>query len=570
MRSARTWRRAVLRAAVFVTAAAIGAAVAPAAFADGVPPESVLEVHTNADGTLTVFMNHAVVPDWMKVGVRASAAPDATVLYSTEDVTASQTADITSETTDAMVRLPSGTGYGYYTVDVDFQLPGGAVQHWTSGLDGLQRNMLDYRRHVVISGVSFDRTSTDWDHPTAVLSGHADLVDPATGETGPLPSSTPLSVSYETGGGQGDYTWKSADLPTDANGDFRRSLQPGGAVLSGTIETPATADTDIPAFTTSNNVPNLPAVVTQYRVSATPTPDVVHKGGTFTVHGSVQRLVGSTWEPFAGVPVYTASREPNWSRETADHLLALMPTNADGTFSYQITGNATTTLSTFLYPSAYLSTTSVENTLYVPTPGSITLPKFTIDQDATVKTTGRLNGNCEGQPLYLQYSADGKTGWRNIDENTAPAATNGYCSYYLSANGGWDGWYRVYHPETKEMLSVQTQTPRLRRTRTQMSLKVSSTRPAHGSKVTFSGVVIQLGSTGWVHENKAHVVLRYAYTRADHPDWWPTVSGYTDAAGRFSFTLDVGKYGYAFWSAALAPDSTHYFSASPVIAIAAY
>ncbi|WP_433891000.1 hypothetical protein [Streptomyces sp. CA-111067] len=570
MRIARTWRRAAARTAVFVIAGALGAGVAPNAFAGGPPPASVFSVITNADGTVSVYLDHDVTPDWLKVTVRSSTAADAAVLYSTEDVSLSHPVpDLAEETTDAMVRLPAGTGYGYYPVDVDFQVSGGTVQHWTSGLDPLHQNMLDYRRHVAISDVSFDRASTDYDHPTAVLSGHADLVDPATGERGPLPSSIPLSANYEVSG-PGSSESRSAALSTDAKGDFRGSLVPGGEVFLGTVYTPTTADTDVPANAPSIHIPDLPAVVTQYRVSAAPTPGVVHKGGTFTVHGSVQRLVGSTWEPFAGVPVYTASRGPNWSRGTADHLLASMPTNADGTFSYQITGNATTTLSTFLYPSAYLSTTSVESTIYVPTPGSITLPKFTIDQDATVKTTGRLNGNCAGQPLYLQYSADGRTGWRNIGESTAPAATNGYCSYYLFANGGWDGWYRVYHPETKEMLAVQTQTPRLRRTRTQMSLKVSTTRPAHGSKVTFSGVVIQLGSTGWVHENKAHVVLRHAYQSGNYSDWWPTVSGYTDAAGRFSFTLDVGKYGHAFWSAALEPDSTHYVSASPVIGVQAY
>ncbi|WP_433890999.1 hypothetical protein [Streptomyces sp. CA-111067] len=560
MRIARTWRRAGFRAGVFVMAGAIGAAVAPAAFGDGRPPETVFSVATKADGTVAVRMNGQVAPDWLQINVRATDAADAATLYSTRDVTNGIIGGSDYATTSARVVLPAGTPYGSYPIDVDFQLPGGDVQHW-SAAGHAAGNWLDYRKHASVTSATFDRASTDWDHRTATLTGHVEVLDPVTGAKSPAPAGTSVDVRYQVGWASQWTGTSGEDVTTDADGDFSYTSAPGGDVL-GYVQALASADITPGDWAEVR----LPVVVSQYRITAVPRPAVLYRGDRFAAEGKVERLTADGWKPFAGAAVDVATRMPDYDQGYPESVITSGAAKADGTYSFPITAKQTTTLYTYVYPSPYLSPVVATSTVST-TAGSITLPKFTIDQDATVKTTGRLNGDCAHQTLDFQFSPNGTTGWRTIAHTVTGAATGGYCSYYIAANGGWDGWYRVRHAATSQMVTVQTQTPRLRRTRTQMSIAVSSTHPAYGTTYTISGVVIQLTGAGWVHENKAHVQL---YFRAKGDTLWGGAVGldaYTDAAGRYSFRMEAGRYGSGSWTAALLPDSTHFSTGAGYVTV---
>jgi hypothetical protein len=281
----------------------------------------------------------------------------------------------------------------------------------------------------------------------------------------------------------------------------------------------------------------------------------VYSGGTFTMSGSVQRLSGGAWQPFAGVPVITSSAEPQSTAVTG--VLGRGTTAADGTFSYPATAVRTTTHWTFVQPTPYLVFTDDSNVLNVPTPGSITLPGYSIDQYVTVKATGRLNGaDCAYQTLYFQYSPNGRTGWLNMNRTTTSPGSRGYCSYAIAANGAYDGYYRVYHPESTTMLAVTGPVRRLTRTRTAMSLAMTPSRPYPNAKLTATGVVTQLTAKGWQHYAGAHVVL--VYRPKGDSQWYWVVKGYSDSAGRF--TLNTKAYGDGTLAAYLDSDSRHFYS----------
>jgi hypothetical protein len=126
----------------------------------------------------------------------------------------------------------------------------------------------------------------------------------------------------------------------------------------------------------------------------------------------------------------------------------------------------------------------------------------------------------------------------------------------MPANGGWDGYYRVYHPETPWMLPVVTPTYRLHRTRTSMSLTMTPSRPYPNAKLTATGVVTQLTSAGWVHYTNAHVVL--VFKPKGDPNGYGAVKVSTNSSGRFTFTTQAHRDGT--WTAYLDADSAHFSS----------
>lgn len=546
MRTARTRRRAVFRTSAVITTAALAAAAAPAAFADDTVPETVDHVVTQDDGTLAVAMNGTEQPLWLRITVKSSTAADAATLYTTDDFTGGHTT--------SAVRLPDGTAYGDYPVDVDFRLAQGPVQHWTAA-DHAASAVLDYRKHASVTAVTADRASTDYDHRTVVFSGAVQELDPATGQLAAAPAGTHVRVTWQVNV-TGSMQSGAATADTDATGSFSLPVMPGGYLYDGSAVV-VDPDADTAADPAPAPLPEVQLAATRYRISATPSRTRVHAGSQFTMSGSVQRYTGGVWVPFPGAQVVTATGYPYNSTGTAvSGLLGSGTTAADGTFSYANTARRTGTDYTFLHPSPYLTLNDDPNPLYVPTAGSITSPAFAVDRYDKVTTTGRLYGDCAQQNLYLQYSPNGSTGWQSFKRGTTGYKSGGYCSYKIQEYGAWDGYYRVYHPESDQMLAVTTSAHRLHRTRTAMSLTMTPTRPYRNAKLTATGTVTQLTSKGWVRYAGAHVVL--VFRPKGDTQWYWVLKGYTNSYGRY--TLNTKAYGDGTWAAYLDANSTHYYS----------
>ncbi|WP_405585659.1 hypothetical protein [Streptomyces sp. NBC_01190] len=555
MRSVRP--ASVRAAATFLLAAGCAVpalAVAPAAHADS---PAVSQVTSDDDGRLTVYLD-SVDALWVQVSVRASAAADAPVLASTDDLTEADG----RWTTEHTVSLPAGTAYGDYPVDVDYRLPGGQVQHW-SGADHGSASDLDYRLRTGVGALSFDRDTLDWDHQTIVVSGAATTLDPATGTTGPARAGTTVEVDYDTLTG---LTGSPVTATTGADGAFQVPLTfPAGAQsVRARVIAPA-ADT-VPGPVGYGPTPSV--TTSRYRISATESRTRANPNVPFTEQGSVQRFVNGIWQPWAGAPVYTATVYGSPYTTGLTGVLGHGTTGTGGTFGYSVVAARTTDTYTFVQPSVYLAgSSSFSERIAVPTVGSLTTPAASVDQYDTVTVSGSLRGSCDYEPLSLEYSANGKTGWSNLQWFKANGGTyNGTCSYKISKPAYWDGYYRVRHPETDIMQPVVSAAKRVNRTRTGVSVAMSSTKPKLNAKLTASGNVYQLTASGWKPYAGVHVVL--VFKPKGDPNWYWVVKGYTNAAGHY--TLNTKAFEDGTWGTYIEPDAKHYYAESKDVYVDAH
>lgn len=550
MRISRAHRPAVVRsgAVLLLTAGlAAGPLAAAPAFAEG---ESVHGLSTGDDGTLAVNLdtNDAL---WVKVSVRESAAADAAVLASTDDLTYSGRGWSTAEP----LALPEGKAYGDYPVDVDYRLPGGTVQHWTGAEHGTA-GLFGYRLHSGAGKLGFDRDSTDYDHRSAVLSGTVTTFDPATGTTGPAAPGTRVRVSWTARVGV-DAKSGSATATSGDDGAFSVSVTPGGALTSGSAVVVGGSDTDpldaVP-------LPELPARAVQVRISGDPSTKRVHKGAKFTMRGTVQRLTDQGWKPFAGAPLVTTPQPPDVYRYSTPGLMGTGTADASGNFSFPATATKSTWHYTYVKPSEYLGGFPyVEHFVNVPTAGSYSGVTTSLDAYGKVTAKGKLSGACWNAKVSLQYSKDGKTGWKSLASVQATDSGSGKCSFSVSGWGYTDGYYRAYHSESDGMLAVASATKRLHRTVTRIvSFDMTPNSPHMGGALRAKGTLQYLSGGKWKPYKGGRIVI--VFKPKGESSWYWTVKGKTDAAGHFS--LGTKAYADATWASYLEPDSTHFYSES--------
>jgi hypothetical protein len=554
MRHSRAVRPASVRAAAtFLLAAGLAVPALAAAPAAQAADPTVTGVRTDDNGRLNVTLNTSDAL-WVQVSVRASAAADAPVLASTDGLTQSGFSWQSEQT----VSLPAGTAYGDYPVDVDFRRPGGPVQHW-AGADHLSASDLNYRLHTGVSNLTFDRTTLDYDHQSAVASGTATTLDPATGTTGPARAGTVVELDYNPAGGYAAY--HSTATVTGDDGSFQMPLTlPTGIQNSSAKVVQPAADTVARPAASWNDDPAV--VATRYRISAQESRTRYEPGTTVTETGSVERYVGGAWQPWSGAPVITSTSQ------SGSGWLGSGTTGATGAFSYTVKPTQTTDTYTLVKPSPYVTAPALAyEYLAVPTSGGFTAPAGSIDQYAAVTLAGSLTGRCDYQPLSLEYSANGSTGWTNMQWFTANGGNyNGICSYKITKNAYYNGYYRVRHPETDVMLPAVTVVKHIYRYRTGVSFAMSSTKPSLNAKLTASGNVYQLTTSGWKPYAGVHVVL--AFKPRYDPNWYWMVKGYTNAYGHYA--LNSQAYEDGTWAAYIEPNSSHYYSESKQVYVDAH
>ncbi|GAA1359058.1 hypothetical protein [Streptomyces beijiangensis] len=553
MRIMRSQRPAVFRtAALFVlTAALAGPALtlAPSAFAAEV---SVTRITTADTGGIDVGLADQTAL-WVKATVRASTAADAPVLASTDDLTFDWQR---GWHTDKPLHLADGTAYGDYPVDIDYRLPGGTVQHW-SGAEHGASGLFGYRLHTGVAETAFDRTYTDFDHQSATLTGKAETFDPATGTTGPARAGTTVRVGWQARVGVGTKSG-SATAVTDDTGAFQAQVTPGGALTSGSAAIVAQTPDTVPR--PASALSELGVRGTTYRITAGPETARVHAGSNYTVSGQIQRLTQDGWKPFAGAPVVTATGTDVYNH-TVPGLMGSGTADASGRFSFPAKAKSSTYTYTYAKPSEYLgSIIYAENQISVPKAGSYSSFSLSLDAYRTVTASGKLNGVCGRQALVLQYSKNGAAPWHNIRSATTGDQTNGQsCAFKFTGAGYTDGYYRVVHSESNEMLSLVSPAKRLNRVQTRItSFSTTPSRPYKNATLTATGTLTQLTGGKWKAQKGARVVL--VYKPKGDSQWYWVVKATTNSAGRF--TLKSKAYGDGTWGVYYEADSKHFYSES--------
>ncbi|WP_086824435.1 hypothetical protein [Streptomyces sp. NRRL B-24572] len=544
-RSTRRLPHAFVRAAaVFaLSAGVITPAVihAPAAHADW---------DSTTGSTLDNGRYHLVLPSsalWVKVSVLASTAPDAAVLASTEAITSDS---YSSWTPDEPFALPEGTALGDYPVRVEYRLPGETTKQWTGGT-------YSYRPHVGVTGLSWDRATTTYEQRKVVLSGRTTLWNPATGARTAAPEGTKVEVKlslYDTA-----YRSQTLTATTGADGTFTLPMTPNATISNGSasvVTTGTVNDPDNAAY-----VPGVQAEAVIYRISSDVNKYRVLAGTNVQVSGHVERYTAGGWKPFPGAPVVATGREPNYSDATPVNQLGSGTSSATGTFSFSARAEySTDKIYTFLRPSAYIQPGAYafdRTDIAVPQQFSYGQYAITLDEYGRLVAKGQLgsSGYCAtGEPTTLQASLDGGLTWRNL----VSGRTNTYCQYTLNSWGYDSALYRVYHPETNQLVAKAGTALKRARTATRFSaFTISPTQPVVNGKMTVSGTVQRKLNGVWKPLGGVKLTLVYK-PKGDTKWYWVTKDITTNSYGNFSYRATA--YGDGSWALYLNTTGSYFYS----------
>ncbi|WP_329622013.1 hypothetical protein OG357_17325 [Streptomyces sp. NBC_01255] len=478
---------------------------------------------------------------WIKVSVLASTAPGAAVLASTEALTT----DNVDWETDAPFALPQGTALGDYPVRVDYRLPGGTTQQSTGGT-------YSYRPHIGVTDVSWNRTSTSYDQRQAVLSGKTTLWNPATGARTAAPGGTKVAITLTSLDGTGGVVNSSATTRTD--GSFSVTLTPNGWVSgSATVVTAGTVnDPNNAAY-----VPSLGVETLLYRISADVNKYRVRAGTDVRVTGHVERYTPTGWKRFAGAPV-VATGEQSYGAATTN-VLGSATSSATGTFSFNARAQYSTDfVYTSLRPSPYFgdSRPYAKSDIAVPQQFSYSPHTITLDEHGKLTATGGFgSAYCRnGQPVHLQVSFDAGSTWRVLRSGM----TDSGCSYTFTTQGYESALYRIYHPETNELVAKGSTSLKRARTPTRFSaFGVSPTQPTVNGKMTVSGTVQRKVGGLWKPLPGTKVTLVYK-PKGESQWYWVNQGITTDANGRFSYRATA--YGDGSWALYLNTTGSYFYS----------
>ncbi|QDY77482.1 hypothetical protein [Streptomyces qinzhouensis] len=513
---------------------------APAAHA------AVASVTTTVDGKLAVGLPSNAI--WVKASVLASTEPGAAVLLEDERLTNDGQATWTSA--DAL-KLPDGTAFGRYPVRVDYRLPGGTLQQQTVGT-------FDYLLRAKVATVSYDRTSTDIDNPTAVLSGTATTFDPSTGTTGPAREGMPVQVHVKV-----EREWPNKSLimgfrpEVDAQGKFTVNVTPEGRITGGQayLETQSTVTASHPAI----SLPSVSATEAKVRIQADTEKRRVHKGQPFTVKGRVEKLTNDGWKPYANAAVQSSLSAPWHWDGPVNTPLGTGTSAADGSFSYTAKATVAGTVYTYAKPSAYLRDTYTADSSAIAVPEKLSFgsPAYSMDEFGTVTASARVYGaSCENELVGFQYSPDGRT-WYNLKGiNTDYYSTN-ECRVKVETDGYIRGYYRFYHGESDRFVAAAAAPKFVQRYLTRfVGHKYSTSRPKTNSTMTVSGTVQRQVNGKWIAHPGAKVMVLVKPKGSS--EWFWSVKGKTNSKGVYSLKAKV--YGDATWAAITEPMNGYFYS----------
>ncbi|MEU6928256.1 hypothetical protein [Streptomyces sp. NPDC046385] len=525
---------------------------APAAHA----AETVTRTVTSDDGRIVVDLTSNAL--WVKVSVLDSAAPDAAVIASTDELTW-QSADQATDrpygwTTADALKLPAGMPLGDYPVVVEYRLSSGTVQKWTGGTYA-------HKLHTGVSKLSFDRATTSYDQRSLVLSGAATTWDPNTGARTPAAEGTTVQVSLNLDAG--DWTTTKLTATTGADGTFSLPVTPNAEIRSGTATVvPTDAVTDPNA---GFPVPRVGVEKLTYRINADLNKYRVLPGTDVTVSGAVQRLTPDGWVPFEGAPVVAATEQPDIWHYKVPGQIGGQSAAADGGFRFPARPAyaGQRTVYTFLRPSVYFDGFPAdEGQIAALGQVSYTGTRVTLDEFGWVRATARLNGgSCADEPLYLQVSLDNGRTWGNLKYGkTRWDNSFSYCAVDIGTWGYVNAVYRLHHYESDRYVAKTSGATRLSRVETRFAaFSVSPNRPRTNSYMTVTGTVQKKVGGVWKPHSGARVMLVFR-PKGDSQWYWVNRDVPTNAYGKFSFKAK--NYGDGSWLVLKQSQNGYFYSES--------
>ncbi|MGW5478559.1 hypothetical protein [Streptomyces sp. NPDC004008] len=411
-----------------------------------------------------------------------------------------------------MSQLPS---YGGYHVTVSAQDSDGDS---TSAADA---TTVDVEPKPVFADRSISPAVLDVEHTHVMLSGRISLFDPITGDTSPLAGKA-LSVTAENAysavtAADGSY---AIDVAPRLNGENATSVP---VSLSFWIANPDGTNTYVLV-----DSKNLPVVVSPSRIRLDHSSVQIKFGAKASSSGVVEYLYDGTWRPAKGVALdmgyYATATSGAGGRFTLTD--PYMPYD-DSTYTVE------TSRDSYL-ADPYLTASHTQFKVDVINRTNICFCSSWIDEYSDLHIQGSMNGSNGKVPpnrkLYLQQSADGKTGWKSLGWfNTKSDGTFDLAGYVSVPKGYW----RLYSAGSSDYQSGYSNSVHFNRTATRITGFNAGPEPVRkGHTVTTTGTLQRLSGTKWVAFGKQRVYI--LFQAKGKKSWTQLGSVKSDSHGHFT------------------------------------
>ncbi len=411
-----------------------------------------------------------------------------------------------------MSQLPS---YGHYDVTVSAQDSDGDS---TSAADA---TTVDVEPKPVFADRSISPAALDVEHTHVQLSGRISLFDPITGDTSPL-ADKPLSVTAENAfnavtAADGSY---AIDVAPRLNGENATSVQ---VFLSFWIANPDGTNTYVLVDTKT-----LPVVVSPSRIRLDHSSAQIKFGAKASSSGVVEYLYDGTWRPAEGVALDMG-------------YYATATSGADGRFTLtdlyipydDVTYTVETSLDDYL-ADPYLTASNAQFKVDVINRTNICFCSSWLDEYSDLHIQGSMTGSNSKVPpnrkLYLQQSADGRTGWKSLGWFTTKSDGTFNLDGYVSVP---KGYWRLYSAGSSDYQSGYSNSVHFNRTATRIAGFNAGPEPVRkGHTVTTTGTLQRLSGTKWVAFGKQRVYI--VFRARGRKSWTELGSVKTDSHGHFT------------------------------------
>ncbi|MCZ1001242.1 hypothetical protein O1M63_29325 [Streptomyces mirabilis] len=411
-----------------------------------------------------------------------------------------------------MSQLPS---YGSYDVTVSAQDSDG------DSTSSAHATTVDVEPKPVFADRSITPAVLDVEHTHVTLSGRISLFDPITGDTSPL-AGKELSATAESGSSavtaaDGSY---AIDVAPRLNGLNATSVP---VSLSFWIANPDGTNTYVLVDSKT-----LPVVVSPSRIRLDHSSVRIKFGAKASSSGVVEYLYDGTWRPAKGVALdmgyYAKATSGAGGRFTLTD--PYIPYD-DSTFTVE------TSLDSYL-ADPYLTASHAQFKVDVINRTNICFCSSWIDEYSDLHIQGSMSASNGKVPpnrkLYVQQSADGKTGWKSLGWFTTKSDGTFNLDGYLAVP---KGYWRLYSEGSSDYQPGYSNSVHFNRTATRITGFNAGPEPVRkGHTVTTTGTLQKLSGTKWVAFGKQRVYI--LFQAKGKKSWTSLGSVKADSRGHFT------------------------------------
>ncbi|WP_326786673.1 hypothetical protein [Streptomyces sp. NBC_00151] len=388
----------------------------------------------------------------------------------------------------------------------------------------------------------------DYGHPDVTVTGGFTVTDPRTGDTTPAAntrvdlelSNDPDATTRTGADGRFTYTYRVTDRSYDSVNAW---LWP-----------------DEPSYQSrANESVEVRAVQSDTRVTLDAADLDVKAGQAAKVSGTAEVYVDGAWKPLAGATV-----DEIWSDEFG-RVASRPVTGADGRFSGQLTLPKSGTVEVQVRAGTLLKTSELR-TVKVHVAQKTSITNFTASLDKYVQltakgllNTGRSRPAGVDNKVDLQYSADGKTGWKTMKTVTPGSFEPGVGATFKGTfTTSYKGYYRAHFKATRDFQESYSSVVHVTRTQTRITDGNASPEPVRkGRTITYKGKLQHYTSGVW--KAYAGQTVKILFKPEGSSNWYDMGNATTRTDGTFGKGFTASKDGT--WVAVLLyPNSTHLVS----------